>query len=151
MKRTAFALLVILASVVRCTEPYPKVGGAWQFTSSLTYPSDFDIAPGQPYVCNHRGALRLTQSGGTFSGTYDSLSVACNTGSVSSGFSGAVISGSVTRGGAVGFYLDSPRWAAAGTLRGDSMGGAVSDSVGGLSGMEVATGLWSACLNRACR
>jgi acyl dehydratase len=152
MKRAALAAVVVLLSALRCTEPsYPGVGGVWQYTSSLTYPSDFDLGPGQPYVCSHRATLTLTQSKNAFSGTYDSLAIACNSGATSSGFSGTVVSGSVTRGGAVGFYFDTPNRAAAGTVRGDSMGGTVSDSVSGLSGMETATGLWSACLNRACR
>jgi hypothetical protein len=152
MKRTALAVPIVLLLALRCTEPsYPRVGGVWQYTSSLTYPSDFDIAPGQPYVCTYQGTLSLTQSKNAFSGTYDSLSIACNTGGTSSGFSGFVLNGAVTGGGAVGFVFDASSWSHAGTLRGDSMGGAVTDSVTGLSGMEAASGLWSACLNRACR
>jgi len=152
MKRIPLPVVVALLLALSCTEPsYPKVGGIWQYASTLTFPSDFDLAPGQPYVCSYQGALTLTQSKNTFFGSYDSLSIACNSGGSSSGFSGTVINGSVTRGGAIGFYFDTPKWLAAGTLHGDSMGGIVTDSVSGLSGMEAATGSWSACLNRACR
>jgi len=152
MMRSSLPLLVVLLLVLGCTEPsYPRVGGVWQYASSLSFPSDFDIAPGQPYVCSYQAFLTITQSKNAFSGSYDSLSIACNSGGTSSGLSGVVISGAVTQGGAVGFYFDTPNWAVAGTIHGDSMGGTVSDSVSGLSGMEVASGSWRACLNRACR
>jgi hypothetical protein len=139
MKRIPLAVFAVLLLALGCTEPSsPGVGGVWQYASSLTFPSDFDIAPGQPYVCTYRAVLTLGQSHGTFSGSYDSLSIACNTGATSSGFSGAVINGAVTGSGAVGFDFDAPSWSMAGTVRGDSRGGIVS-------------GPWSACLNRACR
>jgi hypothetical protein len=152
MKRNPMPVFAALLLALSCTEPsYPKVGGIWHHTSSLTYPSDFDLAPGQPYVCSYQAVLTLSQSKSSFSGTYDSLAIACNSGGSSSGFSGTVINGTVSQGGAVGFDFDSPNWSLAGTIHGDSMGGAVTDSVSGLSGMEAATGTWSACLNRACR
>jgi hypothetical protein len=152
MKRNPLPVCVALLLALSCTEPsYPRVGGVWQYTSVLTFPSDFDIAAGQPYVCGYQGFLTLSQSRNTFSGSYDSLTIACNSGGVSSGLSGTVINGSVTRGGAVGFQFDTPNWAAAGTLHGDSMGGTVTDSVSGLSGVEIASGSWHACLNRTCR
>jgi hypothetical protein len=151
MKRKALHVVAALLLVLSCSEPYPGVGGAWRYASTLTYPTDFDFSPGQPYVCNFSGALTLRQSSGVFDGTYDSLAISCNSGSLTSGFNGTVINGSLSRSGIISFGLDTPSWLSVGTLHGDSMGGSVTDSVSGLSGMELASGTWKACKGRVCK
>jgi len=143
------AALAAALLALTCTEPSPSVGGTWRLTSSLTYPSDFDIAPGQAEVCADTGVLTLS-GGAVFSGTYDSLTIACNTGSNVPGNSGLVIDGALASG-TVSFNFDSPDWLYVGTVHGDSMGGVVTDSLNGLPGREAATGTWSACKGRVCR
>jgi len=149
MNRQLCAALAAALLALTCTEPSPSVGGTWRFTSSLTYPPDFNISPGQPYVCADTGVLTLS-GGVVFSGTYDSLTVACNTGSNVPGNSGLVINGAVANG-IVSFNRDTPDWLAVGTVHGDSMGGTVTDSLTGLPGREAATGTWSACKGRPCK
>lgn len=151
MKRHRLAVPAALLLALSCTEPYPSVGGVWHYASMLTFPSDFGEPNGQPYACSYRGTLTLGQNRGIFGGTYDSLSIACNSGGVSLGFNGTVINGELSRSGIVSFAFDTPSWASVGTLHGDSMGGSVTDSVSGLSGMELASGTWSACKGRVCR
>jgi hypothetical protein len=151
VKGRPFAVVAALLLALSCSEPYPGIGGTWEYASALTYPSDFDLAPGQPYVCTYHASLSLNQSSGVFEGTYDSLSVACNTGGTTSGATGAVINGDLSRSGIVAFAFDTPDWLSVGTLHGDSMGGSVTDTVTGLSGREVATGTWSACKGRVCQ
>jgi len=124
------------------------VGGAWKLVGSLTYPADFDLSAGQPYVCADTGTLSLT-GGNAFSGTYDSLTIACNTGGRTTGSNGVVINGALG-GGTVSFNFDTPALLFVGTVHGDSMGGTVTDSVNGFAGMEVASGTWSACQGRVC-
>ncbi len=149
--RRPLAVVAALLLALGCTEPYPGVGGTWEYASTLTYPSDFDLGPGQPYVCTFQTALTLGQTSGVFSGTYDSLAIACNSGGGTSGNTGAVIDGALSKSGILSFAFDSPDWVSVGTLAGDSMGGTVTDSVSGLSGMEVASGTWKACKGRACK
>jgi hypothetical protein len=149
MPRRAIAVAAVLLLALSCTEPSPSVGGTWRITSTLTYPPDFDIAPGQPWVCADTGVLTLS-GGNVFSGTYDSLTIACNTNSVTSGNSGLVIDGALASG-TVSFEFDTPDWLFVGTVHGDSMGGTVTDTVLGLPGREAATGTWSACNGRVCR
>lgn len=151
MKRRPLALLAAALLALSCTEPYPSVSGGWQYAGTLTYPSDFDLSPGQPYVCTYHAALTLGQSSGIFNGTYDSLSIACNSGGSTTGSNGAVINGTLSKSGIVAFAFDAPSWLSVGTLHGDSMGGSVTDSVSGLSGMELASGTWSACKGRVCQ
>ena len=150
MKRTVLVPLAALLAL-GCTEPYPSVGGTWEYVSTLTYPGDFDLAPGQPYVCTYRATLTLGQTSGIFSGTHDSLYSACNSGSNSTSSPGAVIDGNLAKDGILSFEFDTPDWLSIGTLHGDSMGGIASDSVTGLPGREAATGTWSACRGRVCR
>ncbi len=151
MNRNLVLPLSVALLALGCTEPYPSVGGTWEYVSTLTFPSDFDIAPGQPYTCTYRGALTLGQTSGLFGGTYDSLSIACNSGGGSSGNTGTVINGNLAKNGILSFYFDTPDWLSVGTLHGDSMGGIASDSVNGLPGRELATGTWSACRGRVCQ
>ena len=151
MKRKALPVLAALLLVLSCSEPYPGVSGAWRYASTLTYPTDFDLSPGQPYVCSVSGALTLRQSSGVFDGTYDSLAISCNSGGLTTGFNGTVIDGSLSRSGIVSFAFDTPNWLSVGTLHGDSMGGSVTDSVSGLSGVELAIGTWKACKGRVCK
>ena len=151
MKRNPFPLLAALLLALSCSEPYPAVGGGWEYASTLTFPGDFDLSPGVPYVCTYHAALTLNQSSGIFDGTYDSLAVACNTGGSTTAGSGAVIDGALSRSGIVSFAFDTPSWLSVGSLHGDSMGGTVTDSVSGLNGREVATGTWSACKGRPCQ
>jgi hypothetical protein len=151
MKRNPLAVLAAVLLTLSCTEPYPSVGGVWRYASSLTFPSDYDLAPGQPYVCTYQAKLTLGQSSGIFDGTYDSLAIACNSGGSSSGFNGAVINGNLSKSGVVAFAFDVPSWLSVGTLHGDSMGGSVTDSVSSLSGMELASGTWRACKGRVCK
>jgi hypothetical protein len=153
VKRRPLAVVAVLLLALSCSEPYPSIGGDWRFTSTLTYPSpsDWDIAPGQPYACSYQATLTISQSSGSFEGTYDSLATSCNSGLTTSGGNGAVLSGTLDRSGILSFDFDSPNWLYVGVLHGDSMGGTVSDSVNGLGGMEAATGTWSACKGRACR
>jgi hypothetical protein len=153
VKRHLLAVPAALLLALSCAEPYPGVSGAWQYASTLTYPSpsDFDLAPGQPYVCTRRATLTLAQSSGIFEGTYDSLSISCNSGLNTSGNNGLVIDGELSRSGILSFAFDRPRWLSVGTLHGDSMGGVVTDSVIGLPGMELASGTWSACKGRVCK
>jgi len=151
MTRRPLAVAAVLLLALSCSEPYPGVGGTWEYASTLTFPGDFDVAPGQPYVCTYSAALTLAQSSGTFEGTYDSLTIACNSGGVSSGNTGAVIDGELSKSGILSFAFDAPSWLAVGTLHGDSMGGIVTDSVSGLPGMELASGTWSACKGRVCK
>jgi len=148
--RPPIVVAALLLALSCASEPYPSLGGTWEYASSLTYPSDFDISPTQPYVCTYQAALTLAQSGGTFSGTYDSLTISCNSGSVSSGNTGAVLAGVLSKSGILSFTFDTPNWVSVGTLHGDSMGGSVTDSVVGLPGMELASGTWSACKGRIC-
>jgi len=150
MKRTAFPVLAAALLVLSCAEPYPAVGGAWEYSSALTFPSDFDLGSGQPYVCTYDAALTLSQTSSIFSGAYDSLAIACNSGGSTTAGGGAVIDGALSRSGILSFEFDTPSWLSVGTLHGDSMGGTVTDSVNGLSGMEVASGTWSACKGRPC-
>ncbi len=150
MKRSSRVVLAAALLVLGCTEPYPSVGGDWQYNSSLTFPSDFDLPSGAHYVCTYRAHLALGQHGGNFDGTYDTLTVTCNSGGTSSGGAGTVINGNLAKNGIVSFQFDTPSWLSVGTLHGDSMGGIASDSVSGLSGMELATGTWSACKGRPC-
>jgi hypothetical protein len=152
MRRIPLAVPAALLLAFGCTEPsYPKVGGAWRYASTLTFPSDFSAGTGEPYVCTYLAALSLDQSSNTFEGTYDSLSISCSSGGISTGLRGTVINGTVTRGGELGFYFDTPNWLMVGTIHGDSMGGTAIDSVSGLSGTEAARGPWSACRSRACQ
>jgi len=151
MQRALLASLATALVALSCSEPYPAVSGGWEYASSLTYPSDFDVSPGQPYVCTYRATLTLAQSSGTFSGTYDSLTIACNSGGTTSGNVGTVIDGALSKSGIVSFEFDTPNWLSVGSLHGDSMGGIVTDSVSGLPGMELASGTWSACKGRVCR
>jgi len=151
MKRKPFAVVAALLLALSCTEPYPAVSGDWRYASSLTYPSDYSLPGGPPYVCSYTGRLTLGQNSGIFDGTYDSLAISCSSGGVSSGFNGTVINGTLTRDGIVAFAFDTPSWLSVGTLHGDSMGGSVTDSVSGLSGMELASGTWSACKGRVCK
>ncbi len=151
MTRTGLAVAAGLLVSLGCTEPYPKVGGTWWYASTLTFPADWQGPGGQPYACTYTTILTLSQTTAIFVGTYDSLTVACNTGGITSGSSGAVINGSLAKDGQIGFAFDAPDWYSVGTLHGDSMGGVASDSVGGLSGPEAATGRWAACLGRPCR
>jgi hypothetical protein len=151
MERRPFAVAAALLVALSCAEPYPGLGGTWEYASSLTFPADFDIAPGQPYVCTYRTALTLDQSSGIFNGTYDTLTIACNTGGSSAASGGAIINGALDRSGILSFDFDSPAWVAVGTLHGDSMGGTVTDSVSGMSGMEQASGTWKACKGRVCQ
>jgi hypothetical protein len=95
--------------------------------------------------------LTIDQSSGVFSGTYDSLTVSCNSGGVFTGFNGTVINGTLAKDGIIAFSFDSPSWLSVGTLHGDSMGGTVTDSVNGLVGMELASGTWKACRGRPCQ
>jgi hypothetical protein len=148
MKRNLSAVLAAALLALTCTEPSPSVGGTWRLTSSLTYPPDFDIAPGQPEVCADTGVLTLS-GGAAFSGTYDSLTIACNTGSTITGINGLVINGALASG-TVSFNFDTPDWLYVGTVHGDSMGGTVTDSLNGMPGWEAATGSWSACESRTC-
>ena len=150
MKRKALHVVAALLLVLSCSEPYPSVGGAWRYASTLTYPTDFG-SPGQPYTCSFSGALTLSQSSGVFDGKYDSLAISCSSGSITTGFNGTVINGSLSRSGIVSFAFDAPSWLSVGTLHGDSMGGTVTDSVNGLSGMEQASGTWRACKGRVCK
>ena len=150
MKRTVLLPLAALLAL-GCTEPYPSVSGTWNYVSTLTYPSDFDLGPGQPYVCTYRSVLTLGQTSGLFGGTYDSLAIACNSGSNSTAGSGTVIDGNLAKSGVLSFEFDTPNWLSIGTLHGDSMGGIASDSVLGLPGMEAATGTWGACRGRVCQ
>jgi hypothetical protein len=151
MERRPLAVVAALLLALSCSEPYPSLGGSWQYASTLTYPSDFDIGPGQPYVCTYKTALTLSQSNNTFAGTFDTLNVACNTGGSSAAGGGTVVNGALDRSGILSFDFDAPNWVSVGTLHGDSMGGTVTDSVSGMSGMEQASGTWSACKDRACR
>ena len=152
MQRRPVLVTAALLLVLSCrAEPYPSVGGTWEYASSLTFPSDFDVAPGQAYVCTYQASLSLDQASATFSGTYDSLTTACNSGGGSSGNTGTVLDGALSTSGILSFDLDSPNWVSVGTLHGDSMGGIVTDSVIGLGGTELASGTWSACKNRVCR
>jgi len=148
MNRNLLAVLAAALLALTCTEPSPSVGGTWRLTSSLTYPPDFDISPGQPEVCADTGVLTLS-GGGAFSGTYDSLTVACNTGGRTTGSNGLVIGGALASG-TIAFDFDTPDWLYVGTVHGDSMGGTVTDSILGMPGKEAATGTWSACGNRTC-
>ncbi len=149
--RRPLAVVAALLLVLGCTEPYPGIGGTWEYASTLTYPSDFDLGPGQPYVCTFQTALTLGQTSGVFSGTYDSLAIACNSGGSSTAGGGAVINGALDRSGILSFAFDTPNWVSVGVLHGDSMGGTVTDSVSGLSGTELATGTWKACKGRTCK
>jgi hypothetical protein len=149
MKRALLASLAAVLVALSCTEPSPSVGGSWRITSSLTYPSDFDVGPGQPYVCADTGTLTL-QGGVAFGGTYDSLTIACTSGSHTPGNNGTVVNGALASG-TVSFNFDTPNWLYVGTVHGDSMGGIVTDSVNGLPGMELASGTWSACKGRVCQ
>ncbi|MGA2383905.1 MAG: hypothetical protein ABSG61_10800 [Gemmatimonadales bacterium] len=151
MKRAPLAVLAAVLFALSCAEPYPSVSGGWEYASTLTFPGDFDLSPGQPYVCTYRAVLTLGQSNGTFSGTYDSLSVGCNSGGTTSGFNGTVMDGELSKSGIVSFEFDTPNWLSVGSLHGDSMGGVVTDSVNGLPGMELASGTWSACQGRVCK
>jgi len=143
------AVLAAVLLALTCTEPSPSVGGTWRITSLLTYPPDFDVTPGQPEVCVDTGVVTLS-GGAVFTGTYDSLTIACNTGSSVPGYSGLVINGALASG-TVSFDFDSPDWLYVGTVHGDSMGGTVVDSINGQPGREIATGTWSACKGRVCR
>lgn len=151
--KNAVAVVAALLLALSCSEPYPSVGGNWEFASTLTYPSpsDWDIAPGQPYICNYQGSLALSQSNGIFSGTYDSLATSCNSGLITAGGNGTVIDGTLDRSGTIAFAFDAPSWLYVGTLHGDSMGGTVTDTVSTISGAAVATGTWSACKGRVCK
>ena len=151
MKRALFVSFAAALLALSCTEPSPSVSGTWRITSVLTYPSpsDWDIGPGQPEICADTGTLTL-QGGVTFSGTYDSLTIACNTGSHTPGNSGLVINGALASG-TVSFNFDTPGWLYVGTVHGDSMGGVVTDSVNGSSGWGLASGTWSACKGRFCQ
>jgi len=148
MNRTLPAVLVAALLALTCTEPSPSVGGTWRLASSLTYPPDYDIAPGQPEVCADTGVVVLS-GGSVFDGTYDSLTVACSTGGRTTGNSGFVINGALASG-TVSFNFDTPDWLYVGTVHGDSMGGTVTDSITGLPGREAESGSWSACQNRTC-
>ncbi len=149
MNRRLLVVLAITLLALRCTEPSASVSGTWYLTSALTYPPDFDIAPGQAEVCADTAVVTLS-GGNVFSGTYDSLTVACNTGGITRGSNGLVINGALASG-TVSFAFDTPDWLYVGTVHGDSMGGSVTDSVTGIPGREAATGAWSACRGRACR
>ena len=149
MNRKLPAALAAALLALTCTEPSPSVGGTWRLTSSVTYHPDFDIAPGQPEVCADTGVLTLS-GGVAFTGTYDSLTIACNTGGRTTGNSGLVISGALASG-TVSFNFDTPDWLYVGTVHGDSMGGIVADSILGMPGREAATGTWSACKGRVCK
>lgn len=152
MKRRALPVLVALLLALSCADSYPSVGGLWQYAASLTYPSDYNLAGGTAYVCTFRAPLTLTQNSNIFSGTYDSLSTSCNSGSSTTGGSGSVLNGAVTKDGILAFYFDSPSWVSIGTVHGDSMGGTVTDSVASESGLpEAASGTWVACQNRRCK
>jgi hypothetical protein len=153
VKRRPLAVVAALLLALSCSEPYPSIGGAWRFASTLTYPSpsDWDVAPGQPYVCDYQAVLTISQSSGTFAGTYDSLATSCNSGLATSGGNGTVLGGALDRSGILSFDFDASNWLHVGVLHGDSMGGTVTDSVSSLSGVQAATGTWSACKGRVCR
>ena len=93
-------------------------------------------------------SLTLTQTGGTFSGSYSGGEVACTGSSGTFSFpvgSGAVVNGTVN-GASVSFDLDSPDFHQSGTVNGSSMSGPATWNCffGPATGVVTLTGTWHA-------
>jgi hypothetical protein len=117
MKRFILAGLVLCA--IACSDSTgPKnanVGGSWTYAVTNLVGGGLSCTAGGTTV-------NITQSGNTFSGSYNGGTLSCNSaGSFSIG-SGTVANGTVAQN-AVSFAFDTQDWTNSGTLSGSSVSG----------------------------
>ena len=137
MKRLLPFLLVPLFA---CSDPVivdpvvSPISGAWSLSLSVT---------GSGVTCTFSGApMRLSESGGSFSGTYGPTELFCD-GTSQGSVSGKVVNG-VLNGSNVIYDLDEAAYHQTGTINGASMSGSAVWS-GSSNGTTVLfNGTWSA-------
>ncbi len=99
----------------------PSVAGSWTYSATNL--------SGSGVSCSVSGtSLVITQSSGTFTGSYNGGTLSCTGGGVTSSSpvgSGTIVSGSVTSAGATSFDFDTQDWRNTGTLSGNSISGTV--------------------------
>ena len=120
---------------------YPNVAGTWTYNAS-----NLSGAGGS---CNVTGLiLTISQSGGTFSGSYSGGNTSCVIGAQNypaGPSSGTIVSGTVTEGGTISFDFDTADWRNSGTIVGSSASGTatVRLDLGAPVGVLVLSGNWA--------
>jgi hypothetical protein len=129
-----FMLLGVLAcGSDHASGPAADLTGSWSGTESLS---------GSGLSCSITLTMQLSQTHGTFNGTYSNGSINCS-GQSQAGLTGTIINGTVT-GSAVAFDIDDPGAHQTGTVAGNTMNGSAHWTVSTSSGSVSLAGTWSA-------
>ena len=138
MLRPSRLIPFVLFGVLACgsdhsTGPAVNLTGSWSGVENIS---------GGGVSCSIALTMQLTQTAGTFNGTYSNGSINCN-GQSQTGITGSIINGTIT-GSSVAFDVDDPAAHQTGTVAGNTMNGNAHWSVTTSSGTVVLTGTWSA-------
>ena len=122
------------------TGPKINLSGTWAYSAS-------NLSAGGSLTCNVSGVgVSITQSGSTFSGSYNGGSISCADASGTYGGtigSGTVVNGSVS-GNNVSFDLDTNDWHDTGSVNGSSMSGTVVIHLVVNGSSVIVSGSWGA-------